>query len=47
MSQDIEDKTNAGEVRTRETRGFMQQVGVADRRKYTRVCFHLAGDVER
>ena len=35
MSQDIEDKTNAAEVRTQETRGFMQQVRVAARRKYT------------
>jgi len=35
VSQDIEDKTNAAEVRTQETRGFMQQVRVAARRKYT------------
>ena len=35
MSHDIEDKTNAAEVRTQETRGFMQQVRVAARRKYT------------
>ena len=35
MSQDIEDKSNAAEARTQETRGFMQQVRVAARRKYT------------
>jgi transposase len=35
VSQDIEDKTNAAEARTQETRGFMQQVRVAARRKYT------------
>ena len=35
MSQNIEDKANAAEVRTQETRGFMQQVRVAARRKYT------------
>ena len=34
MSQKIEDKADA-EVRTHETRGFMQQVRVAARRKYT------------
>jgi len=35
VSQDIEDKSNAAEARTQETRGFMQQVRVAARRKYT------------
>ena len=35
MSQNIEDKSNAAEARTKETRGFMQQVRVAARRKYT------------
>jgi len=35
MSQNIEDKSNAAEARTQETRGFMQQVRVAARRKYT------------
>ena len=35
MSQNIEDKANAAEARTQETRGFMQQVRVAGRRKYT------------
>ncbi|MDD5095164.1 MAG: transposase [Dehalococcoidia bacterium] len=35
MSQNIEDKANAAETRTQETRGFMQQVRVAARHKYT------------
>ncbi len=35
MSQNIADKTDAAEVRTKETRGFMQQVRVVARRKYT------------
>ncbi len=35
MSKGIEDKADAAEVRTHETRGFMQQVRVATRRKYT------------
>jgi transposase len=35
VSQNIADKANAAEVRTQETRGFMQQVRVAARRKYT------------
>ncbi len=35
MSQNMEDKSNAAEDRTQETRGFMQQVRVAARRKYT------------
>ena len=35
MSQNIEKKANAAEARTQETRGFMQQVRVAARRKYT------------
>ena len=35
MSQKIEDKADAAEVRTHETRGFIQQVRVAARRKYT------------
>ncbi len=35
MSQNIEDKASAAEARTQETRGFMQQVRVAARRKFT------------
>ena len=35
MSQNNEDKADGGEARTQETRGFMQQVRVAARRKYT------------
>src|SRR4030043_484153 len=35
MSQKIEDKADAAEARTHETRGFMQQVRVPARRKYT------------
>jgi len=35
VSQNIENKSDAAEVRTQETRGFMQQVRVASRRKYT------------
>ena len=35
MSQNIAEKANAAEARTQETRGFMQQVRVAARRKYT------------
>ena len=35
MSQNNEDKANAAEARTQETRGFMQQVRVAARHKYT------------
>ena len=35
MSQNIKDKAEAVEARTQETRGFMQQVRVATRRKYT------------
>ena len=35
MSQNIEDKAGVAEARTQETRGFMQQVRVAARRKYT------------
>ena len=35
MSQKIKDKADAAEVRTHETRSFMQQVRVAARRKYT------------
>jgi transposase len=35
VSQKAEDKANAAEARTQETRGFMQQVRVAARRKYT------------
>ena len=41
MSQKIEDKADVAEARTQETRGFMQQVRVAARRKYTpeeKVC---------
>ena len=35
MSQEIKDKADAAEARTQQTRGFMQQVRVASRRKYT------------
>jgi len=35
MSQKIEDKADAAEVKTQETRSFMQQVRVSARRKYT------------
>ena len=35
MSQNIEKKADVAEARTQETRGFMQQVRVAARRKYT------------
>ena len=35
MSQKIEDKADAAEARTQETKSFMQQVRVAARRKYT------------
>ena len=35
MSQKIEDKADAAEARTQQTKGFMQQVRVAARRKYT------------
>ena len=35
MSQKIEDKADAADVKTHETRSFMQQVRVAARRKYT------------
>ena len=35
MSQGNKDKAEAAEARTQETRGFIQQVRVATRRKYT------------
>jgi transposase len=35
VSQNIAEKADAAEVRTQETRGFMQQVRVAARRRYT------------
>jgi len=35
VSQNIGNKADAAEARTQETRGFMQQVRVASRRKYT------------
>ncbi len=35
MSQDNKDKTEAAENRTQETRGFIHQVRVAARRRYT------------
>ena len=35
MSQKIEDKADAAEARTQQTRGFMRQVRVAARRRYT------------
>lgn len=35
MSQENKDKADVAEARTQQTRGFMQQVRVAARRKYT------------
>ena len=35
MSQENKDKADAAEARTQQTKGFMQQVRVASRRKYT------------
>jgi transposase len=35
MSQEDKDRADAAEARTRQTKGFMQQVRVAARRKYT------------
>jgi transposase-like protein len=35
VSQENKDKADAAESRTKQTRGFMQQVRVASRRKYT------------
>ena len=35
MSQETKDKADVAEDRTRQTKGFMQQVRVAARRKYT------------
>lgn len=35
MSKENKDKANAAEARSRQTKGFMQQVRVAARRKYT------------
>jgi transposase len=35
MSQENKDKAEVAKARTQETRGFMQQVRVASRRKYT------------
>ena len=35
MSKENTDKANAAEARTQQTRGFVQQVRVAARRKYT------------
>jgi len=35
VSKENKDKADAAEARTHETRGFMQQVRVASRRKYT------------
>jgi hypothetical protein len=35
VSQENKDKADAAEARTQQTRGFMQQVRVAARRKYT------------
>jgi transposase-like protein len=34
VSQENKDKADAAEARTQQTRGFMQQVRVASRRKY-------------
>jgi len=35
VSQDNKDKADAAEVRTQQTKGFMQQVRIAARRRYT------------
>jgi len=35
VSQENKDKADAAEARTQQTRGFMQQIRVASRRKYT------------
>jgi hypothetical protein len=35
VSQESKEKADAAEARTQQTRGFMQQVRVAARRKYT------------
>jgi transposase len=35
VSQNAKDKADAAEARTQETRGFLQQVRIAARRKYT------------
>ena len=35
MSQENKDKADAAEARTQQTKGFMQQVRVASRKKYT------------
>ena len=35
MSEENKDKADAAEARTKQTKGFMQQVRVASRRKYT------------
>jgi len=35
MSQETKDKTDVAEARTQQTKGFLQQVRVASRRKYT------------
>ncbi len=35
MSKESKDKADAAEARSRQTKGFMQQVRVAARRKYT------------
>jgi len=48
VSHKIVDKADAAEARTHETRGFMQQVRVAARRKYTpeekvRICWRGSG----
>jgi len=46
VSQNIADKTDAAEVRSRETKGFMQQVRVVARQKYApeeKVCIVLEG----
>ena len=46
MSQKIEDKADAAEARTHETKDFIQQVKVATRRKYTpeeKIRFVLEG----
>ena len=48
MSKENKDKANAAEARSRQTRGFMQQVRVAARRKYTpeeKVRIVLGGSV--
>ncbi len=42
MSKENKDKADAAETRSKQTKGFMQQVRVAARRKYTPEEFEKA-----